>query len=107
MLLISNAKLLGELMAPHGSKYPSITIAVSSTNCKANILEIIGFWVLDLANNTVQGPCRALLVDTAPANQQNLGGFCFSFMMGTTVSFKLTTRHRESIGILCGKPEGN
>jgi len=46
-------------------------------------LAIMGFWILDLSNNTVQGPCRALLVDVAPTNQQNLGGSFFSFMLGT------------------------
>jgi solute carrier family 45 protein 1/2/4 len=43
---------------------------------------VVGFWVLDLSNNTVQGPCRALLVDVAPLSQQNLGGSLFSFMLG-------------------------
>lgn len=43
---------------------------------------IIGFWILDLSNNTVQGPCRALLVDIAPADQQSLGSSFFSVMLG-------------------------
>lgn len=30
---------------------------------RAIIVFVIGFWVLDLANNTLQGPCRALLAD--------------------------------------------
>lgn len=68
MLLISNAADLGRLV---GS--PNFGIA----------LAIIGFWILDLANNTVQGPCRALLVDVAPVTQQNIGGSFFSFMLGT------------------------
>jgi len=68
MLLISNAKDIGKLLGD--GHYNALTIA------------IIGFWVLDLSNNTVQGPCRALLVDVAPASQQNLGGSIFSFMLG-------------------------
>lgn len=30
---------------------------------RAIIIFVIGFWLLDLANNTLQGPCRALLAD--------------------------------------------
>jgi len=70
MLLISNAKDIGRLIG-RDAAFNAITTA------------IIGFWILDLSNNTVQGPCRALLVDLAPASQQNLGGSLFSFMMGT------------------------
>jgi solute carrier family 45 protein 1/2/4 len=71
MLLISNASTIGEWLGDVGSHNP-----------RAITLAIIGFWILDLANNTVQGPCRALLVDCAPAGQQQLGGSLFSFMLG-------------------------
>ncbi|XP_024534366.1 sucrose transport protein SUT2 [Selaginella moellendorffii] len=30
---------------------------------RAIVFFVIGFWLLDLANNTLQGPCRALLAD--------------------------------------------
>lgn len=33
------------------------------TRTRAAIIFVIGFWMLDLANNTVQGPARALLAD--------------------------------------------
>ncbi|KAF6137043.1 hypothetical protein GIB67_030807 [Kingdonia uniflora] len=33
------------------------------TRTRAAVVFIIGFWLLDLANNTVQGPARALLAD--------------------------------------------
>ncbi|XP_022158985.1 sucrose transport protein SUC3 [Momordica charantia] len=33
------------------------------TRTRAAIVFVIGFWMLDLANNTVQGPARALLAD--------------------------------------------
>eukprot|EP00250_Pteridium_aquilinum_P004044 c14290_g1_i1 orf=921-2537(+) len=30
---------------------------------RAIVVFVVGFWLLDLANNTLQGPCRALLAD--------------------------------------------
>jgi len=36
---------------------------------RAIIIFVIGFWVLDLANNTLQGPCRALLADFTGKDQ--------------------------------------
>ncbi|KAF9592865.1 hypothetical protein IFM89_018419 [Coptis chinensis] len=42
------------------------------TRTRAAIIFVIGFWMLDLANNTVQGPARALLADLA-------GDISFSF----------------------------
>ncbi|RYR19549.1 hypothetical protein Ahy_B03g064360 [Arachis hypogaea] len=33
------------------------------TRTRATLVFIFGFWMLDLANNTVQGPARALLAD--------------------------------------------
>ncbi|KAL1295347.1 hypothetical protein HN51_056250 [Arachis hypogaea] len=32
-------------------------------------LVILGFWIIDFANNMLQGPCRALLADLAAGNQ--------------------------------------
>jgi len=71
MILISNAGWIGMRMTGEGTGFFAIALAVT------------GFWILDLSNNTVQGPCRALLVDLAPKSQQNLGGSLFSFMLGT------------------------
>ncbi len=34
-----------------------------SSRPRAIAIFVLGFWVLDLANNTLQGPCRALLAD--------------------------------------------
>ena len=34
---------------------------------------IIGLWVIDMANNSLAGPCRALIADIAPPEQQRLG----------------------------------
>eukprot|EP00850_Spirogloea_muscicola_P020918 SM000230S07354 [mRNA] locus=s230:120068:124665:- [translate_table: standard] len=39
---------------------------------------ILGFWFLDLANNTVQGPSRALLADLAGADQQEAANAFYS-----------------------------
>lgn len=35
----------------------------STSRPHAIVVFVIGFWILDLANNTLQGPCRALLAD--------------------------------------------
>ncbi|KAK6242770.1 hypothetical protein SCA6_008159 [Theobroma cacao] len=37
--------------------------SIAGTRTKAAFVFVIGFWMLDLANNTVQGPARALLAD--------------------------------------------
>ncbi|XP_024384659.1 sucrose transport protein SUC4 [Physcomitrium patens] len=36
---------------------------------RAIVIFVVGFWVLDLANNTLQGPCRALLADFTGKDQ--------------------------------------
>lgn len=36
---------------------------------RAIFIFVVGFWVLDLANNTLQGPCRALLADFTGKDQ--------------------------------------
>jgi solute carrier family 45 protein 1/2/4 len=71
LALISNAQTIGHWLGDVG-KESGHAIAIA----------IVGFWILDLANNTVQGPCRALLVDIAPTDQQGLGSSFFSFMLG-------------------------
>uniref|UniRef100_A0A1D1YHK5 Sucrose transport protein SUT4 n=1 Tax=Anthurium amnicola TaxID=1678845 RepID=A0A1D1YHK5_9ARAE len=50
---------------------------------------IIGFWMLDLANNTVQGPARALLADLSGPNQRNIanGIFCSWMAVGNILGF--------------------
>ncbi|CAA7052382.1 unnamed protein product [Microthlaspi erraticum] len=42
-----------------------------------------GFWILDVANNTLQGPCRAFLADLAAgdAKKTRVANACFSFFM--------------------------
>ncbi|EGC35355.1 hypothetical protein DICPUDRAFT_97918 [Dictyostelium purpureum] len=71
LILISNAESIGTWVGDsEGQK--SFAIAVA----------IIGFWILDLSNNAVQAPCRALLVDVAAPSQQSLGSSLFSLMLG-------------------------
>ncbi|GAQ79141.1 sucrose transporter [Klebsormidium nitens] len=47
----------------------------------ACLVFVIGFWMLDLANNTLQGPCRALVADLASESQRNAGNAFFSMWM--------------------------
>ncbi|KAK4777729.1 hypothetical protein SAY87_017916 [Trapa incisa] len=44
---------------------------------------VVGFWILDVANNMLQGPCRALLADLAAADQgkTRTANSLFSFFM--------------------------
>ncbi|CAA0809811.1 Sucrose transport protein SUC2 [Striga hermonthica] len=50
---------------------------------KALLIFVIGFWMLDVANNMLQGPCRALLADLSNGNEQKIstGNALFSFFM--------------------------
>nr|KAJ0210524.1 hypothetical protein LSAT_V11C400195750 [Lactuca sativa] len=50
---------------------------------------IIDFWMLDLANNTVQGPARALLADLAGRDQRNSANviFCSWMAIGNILGF--------------------
>lgn len=36
---------------------------VTGTRPMAIVVFVIGFWILDVGNNVIQGPCRALLAD--------------------------------------------
>jgi solute carrier family 45, member 1/2/4 len=63
LLLLSNAELLGTSLGP----YLGLS-SLQSTNFSI-IIAVIGFWILDFANNACQGPARALIMDKAPAQQ--------------------------------------
>lgn len=56
---------------------------------RAAIVFILGFWMLDLANNTVQGPARALLADLAGPDQRNSANavFCSWMAVGNILGF--------------------
>ncbi|KAG6708490.1 hypothetical protein I3842_06G083100 [Carya illinoinensis] len=59
------------------------------TRMRAAIVFIIGFWMLDLANNTVQGPARALLADLSGPDQRNSSNavFCSWMAVGNILGF--------------------
>eukprot|EP00249_Psilotum_nudum_P014723 c24968_g2_i1 orf=802-2400(+) len=59
VLLISFAAELGYLFGDSLTARP-----------RAITIFVLGFWILDLANNTLQGPCRALLADFTGRNQK-------------------------------------
>ncbi|CAI0387574.1 unnamed protein product [Linum tenue] len=59
------------------------------TRTWAAIVFVIGFWMLDLANNTVQGPARALLADLSGPDQRNTANaiFCLWMAVGNILGF--------------------
>ncbi|XAR65172.1 hypothetical protein NMG60_11009192 [Bertholletia excelsa] len=59
------------------------------TRTRAAFVFIIGFWMLDLANNTVQGPARALLADLSGPDQRNSANaiFCSWMAVGNILGF--------------------
>ncbi|KAJ4823045.1 beta-fructofuranosidase suc2 [Turnera subulata] len=50
---------------------------------RAVVCFVVGFWVLDVANNMIQGPCRALLADMCGSNLRmtRASNSLFSFFM--------------------------
>lgn len=52
VLIIGYAADIGGLLGDKGDSKP-----------RAIVIFVIGFWMLDMANNMTQGPCRALLAD--------------------------------------------
>lgn len=59
------------------------------TRTWAAIIFVLGFWMLDLANNTVQGPARALLADLSGPDQRNSANaiFCSWMAVGNILGF--------------------
>lgn len=43
-----------------------------STKPRAVLVFVIGFWILDVANNMLQGPCRAFLADLSAGNPKKM-----------------------------------
>ncbi|XP_054785461.1 sucrose transport protein SUC1-like [Prosopis cineraria] len=56
---------------------------VKKTRPRAITIFVVGFWILDVANNMLQGPCRALLADLAAGDQRKTrtANSFFSFFM--------------------------
>ncbi|KAH0433329.1 hypothetical protein IEQ34_027056 [Dendrobium chrysotoxum] len=48
---------------------------------KAAIIYVVGFWVLDFANNVVQGPTRAMMADLSGKHGCNAGNIIYAFWM--------------------------
>lgn len=63
LLLISHSREFENLF--YSSKEHSHGVAIT--------MSLLGFWLLDLSNNMIQGPARALVADIAPASQQSNG----------------------------------
>lgn len=59
------------------------------TRTRAAVVFILGFWMLDLANNTVQGPARALLADLSGPDQRNVANaiFCTWMAVGNILGY--------------------
>ncbi|TYH18425.1 hypothetical protein ES288_A05G270200v1 [Gossypium darwinii] len=55
----------------------------TETKPRAIVVFVIGFWILDVANNMLQGPCRALLADISGNSQKKTrtANAFFSFFM--------------------------
>uniref|UniRef100_A0A7C9EF85 Uncharacterized protein n=1 Tax=Opuntia streptacantha TaxID=393608 RepID=A0A7C9EF85_OPUST len=51
------------------------------TRARAAFVFVLGFWMLDLANNTVQGPARALLADLSGPDERNAANAIFATWM--------------------------
>jgi solute carrier family 45 protein 1/2/4 len=67
LILIPNSLDIGRWFGDTPGKHPV-----------ALVLAVAGFWILDFANNMLQGPCRALVADIAGPEQQELGNSIFS-----------------------------
>ncbi|XP_057724008.1 uncharacterized protein LOC130939966 [Arachis stenosperma] len=59
------------------------------TRTRIALVFIFGFWMLDLANNTVQGPTRALLADLSGLDQRNVANaiFCSWMAVGNILGY--------------------
>ncbi|EOY17492.1 Sucrose transport protein SUC2 isoform 2 [Theobroma cacao] len=62
-----------------------------STKPRAVAVFVTGFWILDVANNMLQGPCRALLADLSANNHKRMrvanGWFSFFMAVGNVLGY--------------------
>nr|ADL29729.1 sugar transporter [Galega orientalis] len=56
---------------------------MKKTRPRAVVIFVLGFWILDVANNMLQGPCRAFIGDLAAGDHRRMrmGNGFFSFFM--------------------------
>ncbi|KAK9095926.1 hypothetical protein Sjap_021423 [Stephania japonica] len=81
VLLISFAADLGHLFGDHIGAGPHSE--PPHPKIRAIVIFVVGFWVLDVANNMLQGPCRAFLADLADghARTTRTANSFYSFFM--------------------------
>ncbi|KAK8572165.1 hypothetical protein V6N13_047779 [Hibiscus sabdariffa] len=62
-----------------------------STKPRAVAVFVVGFWILDVANNMLQGPCRALLADLSANDHKKMrtanGWFSFFMAVGNVLGY--------------------
>ncbi|XVF37243.1 hypothetical protein REPUB_Repub19eG0129700 [Reevesia pubescens] len=63
----------------------------NSTKPRAVAIFVVGFWILDVANNMLQGPCRALLADLSANDHKKMrianGWFSFFMAVGNVLGY--------------------
>ncbi|CAL0333380.1 unnamed protein product [Lupinus luteus] len=63
------------------------------TRPRAIVFFVLGFWILDMANNMFQGPCRAFLGDLSAGNQSNIltsnANFSFFMAVGNVLGYAI------------------
>ncbi|GAM21000.1 hypothetical protein SAMD00019534_041750, partial [Acytostelium subglobosum LB1] len=75
-MLIAYSPVLGQLLGDNEN-------GVAPSDYKAGIaIAITGFWIMNLAVNTMQGPCRSLISDIIPEDKQTLGNAFAVITMG-------------------------
>lgn len=61
------------------------------TRPRAVAFFVLGFWILDVANNMLQGPCRAFLADLAAGDEKKtrtaMGYFSFFMALGNILGY--------------------
>ncbi|KAJ9675257.1 hypothetical protein PVL29_024279 [Vitis rotundifolia] len=74
VILIGFAADIGKSAGDPPDKVPKV---------RAVVVFVVGFWILDVANNMMQGPCRALLADMSGHNHKKTrtANSYFSFFM--------------------------
>lgn len=86
LLLIAFSIDLGKILGdPVHSKTKIGAMALAVININFSLIrvkKIIGFWILDIANNAVHSPTRALVSDIGFSDQQDAAHAFFSVWLG-------------------------
>ncbi len=80
-MLMGNATYLGDMLPGSSGKKRGGSMAAA----------IVGLWIIDMANNGLAGPCRALIADISPPEQQRLGNALMAVWssIGSIIGFVL------------------